>query len=572
MNRILLKRILDVAQLLCAAAMIIALVGGGDFRLFGTIHISIHRFARPFVAYIGVLLLRLWISSPPGLKAGERIDFWLERVRRLIELAVVRKDGQPRKFPYTLLKIIGLRAPGTDLDWNGQRFVAVVTTLLVLFLSGVLTYRYFNCGKVFDFLIFLESMESAISGGLFENPHHFCQFNPPETIVSSSHPELTLFASHFRPIMFLLIPLYRLVPGAITLFVIQALIIGASIWPLFQLAKKFLGREDWAMVVIVCYCLYPSVVSRSISFVPGAFSICFLTWAFWFLSEKRHAMMALFLLLTLACKELMALPVMSFGAYVFFFDRKRVMGGAIAATALAWLAASFYWIIPHFNPASAYGHFYIYRHLGSSLPGILQTICLRPDKLMPYLISTPALRYLIALLFPVAFLPLLGWRVSLLCLPVIGQNLLSGPPGNIMYRDPGGLYSLPLVPFIFMSSLWGLSALKRKYGARRLRRVLAVMVITSLLGTSVVSWRRWSDQNVKDLVAHFRQIAPKGTIVTTNVPMFWCHLTNRYDFRIFPNSFNTADFAVVRYRPGRRSGLRARYLDKLKSDRRFAAV
>ena len=552
MIRMVLKNALDVIMVLFAGAMIIALAGGAKFELFGSISISLHRFPRPFTYFLAALCLRLWVSSPSGLSVGQTIDYWLERAKIKIRNITVLPNGQIRR-PYGIIFcIMGLRIPDTDTVWNGRRVIAIITFLLVIFLTLSPTYRYLNHVSVPDLGIFLESMDSAIKGGMFENSFHFWMFHSAEEFLMSKENTISMFASHFRPILFLFLPAYRLVPSAITLFFLQALIVGASVWPFFLLSRRFLKREDWAIAATVCYSLYPSVLSTSWSFFPGAFTITFLLWAFWFSSQNRYILMLSFLLLTLATKEIMALPVLSFGAYIFFFKRKRAMGVAITAFAILYLLACLFWIIPSFGAGLGYHYTKtMYQSFGTSLGGILATIILKPWKMFPYIFSASAIRYLFGLLFPVAFLPVLGWRLWVLNLPVLAQNILAGsPPGKMYCRIPGGLWSAPLVPFTFMSVLWALSFIRDKFSDDRIRHILTILIITSLLSLPIaIRHNHWPNQTYKKAVSTFRQLAPEKAVVSTNILSGWGQLRLRYRLYRYPKNVGQADFVFVAIDP-----------------------
>ncbi|MDY6793202.1 MAG: DUF2079 domain-containing protein [Thermodesulfobacteriota bacterium] len=574
----LIKITADIIMLLCVVAMAISLSGGFQIEIFGFIHLSIHKFLQPLSILFAVFFLRLWITSPSGLGIVGKLDFWLERAGQFVCFVSFSDRGQPRKYVYLFFKWTGLRIPDTDLQWNGSRFSAVVTILMIFILTGMPTYRFLNCGSADDLTVFVDAMNSAIKGGLFENCAHFHQFNTIDEIISSNHPKLSSFAAHFRPILFLLIPFYWLAPHAITLFLVQAIIIAGSIRPFYNLANAFLQRKDWAFAITTCYCLYPSIISTSNSFFPGTFSITFLMWAFWLLWQKRYLLMALCLFLTLSCKEVMALPVISFGAYVFFFNRKRIIGTTIIVASLFWLFASINLIIPSFMPAGSYAWTGLYKNFGSSLPQIIQTILLHPYKLIPYIFSLTTWKYLFRLLFPVAFLPARAWRIWLLALPVLAQNILAGDPGMIRYRHSAGLWSASIVPFTFIAVLWALRFMKKNHNELFLKRVLAVVVITSLLSLGNASVRNWKNQSEINQILYFHKIAPHGAVVSTNIGMFWCHLTKKYDLRIFPNSWDNSDYVVVKHKDSRFRGKNYApdknfaYLVRLKNDRRFSKI
>jgi uncharacterized membrane protein len=220
----------------------------------------------------------------------------------------------------------------------------------------------------------------------------------------------------------------------------------------------------------------------------------------------------------------------------------------------------------------------LYKNFGSSLPQIIQTILLQPYKLLPYIFSLTTWKYLFRLLFPVAFLPVLAWRIWLLALPVLAQNILAGDPGMIRFRYPAGLWSASIVPFTFIAVLWTLRLMKKNHDELFLKRVIAVVAITSLLSLGNASVRYWKNQSEINQIMYFQKIGPRNAVVSTNIAMFWCHLSKKYDLRVFPNSWDSSDFVVVKHKHSRfrrknyEPDKNYDYLERLKKDRRFLKI
>lgn len=561
---------LDVAMVACVAAMAISLNGGWQGELFGIVHVSVHKLMRPISIFFGLLFLRLWISAPPGFKVGERLDYLLDCGRRFGRRLLYTAAGKPKRAAYVIFRPVGNDIDGLKLQWRSKRMIVTLSVILIVFLTLMPTYRYLNCGSLGDFAIYIDGMHSAIEGKLFENGIQFRQFNDIETVANSSYPKVSSFASHFRPILFLMVPFFRLVPHAVTLFFVQAVVIGFSVWPFYRLAGVFLKREDYALGLAVCYCVYPSVVSTSRSFFPGLISITFLMWAFWLYQQKRYLWMCFCLLLALSCKELMGLAVLSFGGYVFLIGRQRVMGVIIAAAGLLWLYVCLHWIIPQFTPGGKYQWMVLYPNFGDSLTSIIWGIISRPDNVLRHLFSFSAMRYLLGLLLPVAFLPLVGWRIWLMTLPILMQNLLTGQPGEIWYRMPGGLWSAPIVPFTFIAVLWALRELKEKRGERFVRRAIVVVFMASMLSLSFAEVRSWKSQEHINLLRKVQELVKDGEIVVSYKTLDY-RLVGKYDWRVFPNRLDESDYIVVDSWLGQSPKDKV-YFEKLKDDENFVEV
>ena len=85
--------------------------------------------------------------------------------------------------------------------------------------------------------------------GIFaEAVQAYSRFEAP--IVPIKGPGYNLLGDHFHPILALLGPIFRLFPSALTLLVVQDLLIAASVLPIARLAQRLLGRGGPVLVVL----------------------------------------------------------------------------------------------------------------------------------------------------------------------------------------------------------------------------------------------------------------------------------------------------------------------------------
>lgn len=74
----------------------------------------------------------------------------------------------------------------------------------------------------------------------------YSRFEAP--IVPIKGPGYNLLGDHFHPILMLLGPIFRFFPSALTLLIVQDLLIAASVLPIARLAQRFLGRGGAVLV------------------------------------------------------------------------------------------------------------------------------------------------------------------------------------------------------------------------------------------------------------------------------------------------------------------------------------
>ena len=264
---------------------------------------------------------------------------------------------------------------------------------------------------------------------------------------------------HVEPIIIPLAWLYRLWPDPRLLLVVQAVVVALGALPVFALGRHKL-KSDWlALVFALIFLLHPSIQAANwLEFHPVALAPTFLLAAFFFLLTHRVGWFAFFALLAAGCKEEIALQIFMMGLYAFFFFKQRRLGLITMGLALAW--ALFAVLVVQNIFATGNIHWERYGYLGDSPSEIVRTMITQPGLVWAQLQAAHALRYLLLLLLPVAFTPLLALDLLLLALPSLAINLLADFPP--MHQVDTLIYAAPIVPFVFISAIFGVSRLESR--------------------------------------------------------------------------------------------------------------
>ncbi len=173
----------------------------------------------------------------------------------------------------------------------GMIIYAIVFSIITLYcLSGYL----FNI----DLAIFNQAFWTTINtGGLLEN-----------SIEGKSH-----FGFHFSPILFLLLPIYYLLPGAGTLLIIQSFLLALGALPIYLCGKELLGEKP-GLIIALTYLLYPALHGVTLfEFHEVAFLPFLLGMALWCMITDRKNYCLLFCLSLLCIKEDVTLLVFMIG-------------------------------------------------------------------------------------------------------------------------------------------------------------------------------------------------------------------------------------------------------------------
>ncbi|HSL63668.1 MAG TPA: DUF2079 domain-containing protein, partial [Gaiellaceae bacterium] len=256
---------------------------------------------------------------------------------------------------------------------------------------AVLRHRSFETGR-FD----LGNMTQAV----WSTAH-----GEPLAATSLEGEQFTRLGAHFDPILALLAPLWLAWPSPESLLVLQAVALAFGAVPVFGLARRWLPSERAALALAGAYLLVPALGWTALAdFHPVALATPLLLAAFLFLDAGRLLLFAVAAGLAMATKEHVGLAVAGLGAWDALARGRRREGAVIAAvgTAVSLLAALA--VVPHFRPEATAG-----------FAGRLESPALELRDL----------GYLLALLAPLAFLPLAAPLAAAGALPELGLNLLS---------------------------------------------------------------------------------------------------------------------------------------------------
>jgi uncharacterized membrane protein len=173
------------------------------------------------------------------------------------------------------------------------------------------------------------------------------------------------------------------------------------------------------------------------------------------------------LILSLFLKENVPLILFPLGTYLLYdsykekrFSQKVKYKYILPLLVLTpiYFIFSFKVVLPHFT-GGGYVFAARYSHLGGSFSEILSNLIKKPDLFMNELISVKALFYMLQLLLPVSFLPLLSISTFSVGIPMLMQNLLSSSFAQTCFIAQ---YQFELTSVIFLSVIISFSKLKQK--------------------------------------------------------------------------------------------------------------
>jgi uncharacterized membrane protein len=305
------------------------------------------------------------------------------------------------------------------------------------------------------------------------------------------------YYDHFEPILFLLAPLYWVWPSANVLLIVQSIALGLGSLPIYLYGRyRFRGWTHGALLALVIaaiYLAYPALHNANLNdFHEVSLLPPLLGFALYALLTGRPRMMLVFLLLCLMVKEDFSVTFMMFGVYILFLEPqgfKRRQGAFIILAAVIWMLLVLY----VFYPAETHGMPYPfvdrrYPWLGDSPQSAARVLLTQPWVVVPHLLQTPKLLFLLRLLAPLLFIPLLGWPVFGLAVPVLTYLMLSNyePQWSVQ-----SYYNPPLLPILFFAFIIALDYIHR-WMTNRLGwaapRVETGMIILCLVSVGISYW------------------------------------------------------------------------------------
>lgn len=357
------------------------------------------------------------------------------------------------------------------------------------------------------------------------------------------------WGNHFSPVFYLLAPGAALFSGPVWLLVFQSVALALGAVPLFLLARRRLTGPSAAAVALL-YLANPTLHGVNIrDFHPAALAIPFLLTAIYAWEAQRPALFALATFLTLTTREDAAIAVVGLALWLALAHRRWGLGAGLAVAGVAWLLIAVHWLMPFFRDDGAYpyivGH---YRHLGTTLGEVLLAPLTRPGTIVRTLLQWTRARYLLALLAPLAFLPLLAPTAAVGALAALAQNTLSDYPSLFHHRSQHQSF---ILPFLFAGAVAALAKLERGWRPAAWitpGRALATGAILSLVLTArtvndlaINSWQ----PGEKHRAAHrlMARIEPGARVSATE--RFFPHLYERARVFVLPDAATTSDYVLA---------------------------
>jgi len=388
------------------------------------------------------------------------------------------------------------------------------------------------------------------------------------SLLQTGYPRVTGFitidhlSNHFQPLYYLLAPVYALYRNPITLLVMQSVLLGSSAAPIYLVARRKIGNPWIALVIATGFLLHPALHGmNSFDFHGLVLLVPIFCFLIYFLESRKIALFWIFLALALITREDTAITVSGVGLYAFFVLKRRRLGIAVLVACVGYffLVCQIMSALGGFPNLENYWALILPEQQG--FRGVLTTVFTNPLYVFRHIFfNVDKLRYLISMLFPLLFLPLLCGKSAVLALPGLAILLLSS-------RDPhyslGFQYSTHILPQLYMLAIAGIANVRRYLDRRRTQplfrrigeRFVPVTAIGLLAAGLLMNYELglvlskhfpgFIQPTSRERTAHslFSQIPPSASVATLS--RLYPHLSGREEIYLLHRMFSDAEYVLA---------------------------
>lgn len=308
-----------------------------------------------------------------------------------------------------------IKLPTKDIPFAASlTFVIIAFVILSAYWIFMLWTRlksYYAPG--FDMGIFMQAYDNMI------DPAH--GFQPITTCERGC--ELTHFAVHFSPILYLLMPFCFFLDIGAVLVSAQIILVLSGVFPMFLICRQLKLSNVKTTVISFLYLLYPAMSSGSFyDFHENAFLAPLILWTLYFSHKKKWyntLLMFVFALLVLAVKEDAAIYVAFIALYMILGHRRYIAGAFMFALSVAYFFFAIA-MIAYFQQGMALGaegnmlgsRFAHIIGAGAGFSELIKVLILNPSLYIVKSLNINKLIYILNMLLPLAFLPIITRKPS----------------------------------------------------------------------------------------------------------------------------------------------------------------
>lgn len=401
--------------------------------------------------------------------------------------------------------------------------------------------------------------------GLFSQMFHYMKTTFTMNTTSERDHLLSHLCVHISPDFYLLLPFYALYSKAVTLQVMQAVVIALGIVPLLGICKNHgLTRMESALTVIA-YCLYPVMSGGCFYDIhENLFLPLFILSFLYFLEKENLKGSIISLILLLGVKEDAAVYAVCILVYMLFVKEKtgwKRHSIMLAASLLYFIFTTVLLSVIGDGVMTYRFDNMVYGDSGS-MSGMIRTVLADPAYLVTQVLTQEKLEFIMQTMGALLFLPLVSkkWSRYILTVPYILFNLMSD---YTYFHSIYFQYAFGSGTLLFYLAVVNLSELRRELRLRAVPMLAAACLLffgaTVYQRSSVIE--RYNSAYNQEVYANFNEalsLIPKDAGVTATTflcpalsdrdilyELYYTDKTTEYialDLRTGSTDFNVDDY------------------------------
>ena len=254
----------------------------------------------------------------------------------------------------------------------------------------------------------------------------------------------------------------RFVPAEAVFAIVQAGAIALTVVPLWHLARSEARlRVGAAMALILAFALAPTLHRANLTaFHPELIAMPALVWAYERACQRRWISYALLVAVVLSCRADMGFTVLALGLLLAVTGVRRP-GFITMAVGFVWSMLGI-WLIDPATPTEALTPAGEFVARATTPLAVLPNLMLHPISEARELLAEPSVLFLVVVLSPLLFLPLMSPRKLLPALPCLVLAMIADrsvqrvAQVQVLDLAPAAAHIGPAVGFVFVALIFSL--------------------------------------------------------------------------------------------------------------------
>ena len=276
--------------------------------------------------------------------------------------------------------------------------------------------------------------------------------------VGGADPARSTWSLVAEPVLWLT----RFVPAEAVFTTVQAGALALAVVPLWRLARDDAHlRVGASVVVATAFLLAPTLHRTNLStFHPEAIALPALLWAYLLARRDRWRGFAALVVVVLACRADLGLSVAALGI-VLATQGRRLAGLATAGAGLAWSIVAVIVLDPAVPDRSLTPAGEFVARATTPL-AVLPRLLAHPVAELRELLAEPSVLFLVVVLAPLLFLPLVSPRKLVMALPALALAMIADrsvqrvAQEGVLDLSPAAAHIAPALAFVFVALVFAL--------------------------------------------------------------------------------------------------------------------